>query len=146
MSAEPLLETAVEGASLRLTAAGAWTTAQAEAIESLVASFAAGREAKSAEFDVGKIERLDTFGAWALERLIRRCDAEGRSARLVNVPERYRGMLAKVHLANRQPSSARPKPNAIVARVEHIGRATAGFGVDLVGLASMLGEIGRAHV
>ena len=76
-----------------------------------------------------------------IERLTR---ATGRDIRLVEVPDRYRGMLDKVHGALRTPATPRQQPTGPVARLDRIGRATVAAFVDLGGILAMAGALAIA--
>ncbi|HEY5080694.1 MAG TPA: MlaE family lipid ABC transporter permease subunit [Bauldia sp.] len=142
MSAEPLFEIASEGDRLRLVASGAWTTDHADRLEQLVDARAIGGSGtQSAEVDIAGIEKIDTFGTWLLERTVRRLEAAGTTARLTEIPDRYRGMFDKVHAANRQPLPEAQKERGVVARIEQIGEGAVGVGWDLLGLVDTLGAI-----
>ena len=66
------------GTHVSLVIAGAWTAERAAELERIVVDGARRCEnAKSVDIDLEKLERLDTFGAWLIER--RRC-ARGASA------------------------------------------------------------------
>ena len=140
MSAEPLFEIASEGDRLRLVASGAWTTDHADRLEQLVDARASSGT-QSAEVDIAGIEKIDTFGTWLLERTVRRLEAAGTTARLTEIPDRYRGMFDKVHAANRQPLPEAQKERGVVARIEQIGEGAVGVGWDLLGLVDTLGAI-----
>jgi len=142
LSAEPLFEIASEGDRLRLVASGAWTTDHADRLEQLVDARAIGGSGtQSAEVDIAGIEKIDTFGTWLLERTVRRLEAAGTTARLTEIPDRYRGMFDKVHAANRQPLPEAQKERGVVARIEQIGEGAVGVGWDLLGLVDTLGAI-----
>ena len=67
-----LLQGKGEGDRLYLAGAGAWTAANAQTLETLVNLAARrGAAARRVEIDMRAVERLDTFGAWLLERLRR---------------------------------------------------------------------------
>ena len=142
MTAEPQFEIAIDGDRLKLAATGSWTTDHADRLEKLVEATAArAGAAATAEVDIAGIERLDTFGTWLLERTIRRLEAGGGVARLTGVPDHYRGMFEKVRQANWHPPTERRGHLSILARIEHIGRATALLGRDFIGLLGMLGAL-----
>jgi phospholipid/cholesterol/gamma-HCH transport system permease protein len=139
MDSAPQLDTVGSDAGRSLAASGAWTTAHAAEIERLLADAALAGDHATA-LDLGAVERLDTFGAWALERLVRM----HAGLRLANMPERYSGMLGTVAHANLHPPAAPSRQNPVLARVDRVGRATAAFGMDLLGFAAMLGAIAVA--
>jgi phospholipid/cholesterol/gamma-HCH transport system permease protein len=139
------LNSATVGERLELTAAGAWIAAHANALEQQVKAIARqAPTARSMAVDMQRVEELDTFGAWLIERLVRSCEAKGQEARLVGLPERYRGLLDEVHQANRRKPSARPTRNKVLAGLEAFGRRIGNLGSDLIGLVAMFGALGNA--
>jgi phospholipid/cholesterol/gamma-HCH transport system permease protein len=107
---EALLTTVARGDRLELAAAGTWTVDRAADLENLVVSAAGQAKAvKSAAINMARIERLDTFGAWLLERLVREFTASGRGLDVVGLPDRYRDLVHEASQANRpQPAPANP--------------------------------------
>jgi phospholipid/cholesterol/gamma-HCH transport system permease protein len=99
---------------------------------------------QSTVIDVSHISKLDTFGAWLLERLIRSARERGQDAQLVGVPNHYRGVLEKVQETNRGGQVYRGKAGGPLASFEAIGRAAASIGSDLLTLVRMLGALGEA--
>jgi len=72
VSGDPTLERTARGSALALCAAGPWTASFAPLLERMVAD--AERLAGSRPdilIDVSKVSKLDTFGAWLIERLRR---------------------------------------------------------------------------
>ena len=72
MNADPTLERITRGNALALCAAGSWTAVFAPRLERLVADaekLAGSRS--SISIDVSQVSKLDTFGAWLIERLRR---------------------------------------------------------------------------
>ena len=62
----------VDGERVALAATGAWTAERAADLETIVDAAARRYEdARSIDIDLAKLERLDTFGAWLIERLKR---------------------------------------------------------------------------
>ena len=62
----------VEGDRVALAATGAWTADAAVALESIVEETARRYQAaRRIDIDLARLERLDTFGAWLIERLTR---------------------------------------------------------------------------
>jgi len=131
---EPLLKSTVSGERLQLAAAGSWTADNAQELEPLIEQAAQSTASlRGVDIDMARVERLDTFGAWLIERLLRSATAGGGQARIVGVPDDYRGLLEEVHNANKQ-AAPRPAGRAtIINAFELIGRAVADIG-DAVGL------------
>ena len=67
------------------------------------------------------VERIDTFGAWRPERLVRGFAARGRDARVIGLPDHYRGLVDEAHAVNRK-AIARERPAMIAAALAVIGR------------------------
>src|SRR5262249_62061997 len=101
----------VEGDRVALAATGAWTADAAAALESLVEDTVRRYQAaRRIDIDLARLERLDTFGAWLIERLTRTFAARGSAARIVNLTDADRGLIEEVRLVNRTPPRA-PRPD-----------------------------------
>src|ERR1700732_2508170 len=69
----PTLERIAQGNALALRAAGSWTAGFAPVLEQIVSEAEKLTGSRPDIFiDVSKITKLDTFGAWLIERLRRR--------------------------------------------------------------------------
>ena len=102
---EPLLRSAAHGDWVEFAAAGAWTAEHAHDLEPLVEQ--AEREPLSVRavgIDMSRVERIDTFGAWLLERLIRAFRAAGCQIKIVGLSDRYDGLIKELHQVNLQPA------------------------------------------
>jgi phospholipid/cholesterol/gamma-HCH transport system permease protein len=141
------LKGATSDGRLTLFAAGDWTAPHAAELEPLVEEASRDPQpAKVVEIDIGGVEKLDTFGAWLLERLVRAFARKGSDARLVGVPERDRGLIEEVRRANLVPVPPAPRRNPALAALEQTGRSVVGVGGDLMRLVQMLGEVADALV
>jgi phospholipid/cholesterol/gamma-HCH transport system permease protein len=139
---EPLLKMTVNGDRLQLAAAGAWTAEFANELEPLIEAAAQARtKIRSAEVDMTRVDRLDTFGAWLVERLLRAVNAHGGEAQLVGVSERFRGLLDEVRQANLAPAPPDPKGGTITAALDLIGRTMAEVGDAFVVILRMVGTV-----
>jgi phospholipid/cholesterol/gamma-HCH transport system permease protein len=136
------LTATVKGERLGLAATGAWTAERATELEKVVDDAAARYgTARSIDIDLSRLERLDSFGAWLIERLNRTFVARGSATRIVNLSDKDRGLIEEVRLVNRAPSKADPEPNAIIAGLDQIGRGMVEIGQSLVLLAHLLGAL-----
>ncbi len=142
VSTEPLLSSTIHGDRLELAAAGHWTSDYAHTLEPLVEA-ATQRQptVTSVNIDMGGVERLDTFGAWLLERLVREWSTDKGAPRVVNLSERYKDLITEVHAANRTPLPPPPKEGGIVAGIELVGRSMVQAGHDLAAIVGMLGAV-----
>jgi len=130
------------GQCVRLAAGGAWTAQGAAELEQIVEDAGARyRQARSVDIDLQKLERLDTFGAWLIERLNRTLAAHGAATRIVNLSESDRGLIDELRLVNRAPAPAERSANRILSALDAIGRAVAEIGRSLLLLAHLLGAL-----
>ena len=140
-----LLTSELKGERLKIAAGGSWTAAHARELESLVdrvSAEAAG--AKNVSIDMNGVREFDTFGAWLLERLTRAWSAAGRKTEIVGLPQHDRGLLKEMHGVNREPPPPPARDNPVIATLASVGRASAGFGRDLMLFVDMLGSVGVA--
>ena len=106
------------GAPASLIASGPWTAAQSVSLERLAATLPSiDAQKNNVVIDLSGVEHLDTLGAWLLERVLRRYQFQGLKPTLVGVPERFRGLLEKIHDVNRRPPIPQP------GRIQIGGRA-----------------------
>ncbi|HYA27410.1 MAG TPA: MlaE family lipid ABC transporter permease subunit, partial [Acidobacteriota bacterium] len=96
--------------------------------------------------DISGIEHLDTLGAWLLERLIRSYQLRELKPSLTGVPERFRGLLEKVHDVNRSQPTLQAEKNRLTATLEIIGRAAVSFYIDFRFFLAMLGAAGASVI
>jgi phospholipid/cholesterol/gamma-HCH transport system permease protein len=127
---------------IRLAAAGSWTAENAGALESLIDTATRPNSSmQSVAIDAAKIERLDSFGAWLLERALRAWGDQKCDAKLIGLNENYRGLFNKVHAGTQTLSPAPAKRNSIVATLDSVGRTMVAVFDDLVLLAQMVGSV-----
>jgi len=147
MQSAPTLTQVIAHDEARMSASGSWTADCAPAIEALTEPLvrqAAGLRAVT--IDIGTVAELDTYGAWLLERLIRRCESLGLSARLAQVPERFKGLLEAIHKTGHAPVAEHKSPHFLFTALEAIGRSFPKFTTDLTAFAEMLGALAAATV
>jgi len=141
MSAVSLTATA-DGERVALAATGAWTAERAAELEKIVDETAQLYEtARNVDIDLAKLERLDTFGAWLIERLKRAFTTRGSIARIVGLSDADRALMEELRLVNQSPRQDGPAANGRVVALDSIGRAVAEIGRSLVLLAHLLGAL-----
>jgi phospholipid/cholesterol/gamma-HCH transport system permease protein len=139
----PVLDSTLTAGRLDLVAGGAWTAAHVDMLERLVDCVAPQvTGASHVSVDIGKVDALDTIGAWLLERLIRRPDR--KPAELVGVSSRYHGLIEEMRAVNLEPRAAAKARNPVLAALEGVGRAAAGSVSDLTMFLGMFGEFAAA--
>ena len=135
------IDSKLTGERLALAAAGAWTAENAGALERTVDRLVdQNRQAKAVDIDMAGVERLDTFGAWLLERLVRGFASRGREARVIGLPDHYRGLIEEAHAVNRK-TIARERPAMLAAALAVVGRRVGEVGRDIALTVQMLGQV-----
>ena len=143
MAAEAsLLNVKVVGRSLMLTAAGGWVAQRAAELEALVDGVYRQRSAVDRiEINLEQLDRLDTVGAWLIERL-RRAAADARmTAEIVGIDPRFKVLLDEVAISNKEPVPLPRHKHALHDALEHIGIAVAEIGKDFTAIMQFLGEV-----
>ena len=83
MNGDPTLERIAQGNGLALCAAGSWTARFAPVLEQIVADAEKLTGSRPNIFiDVSQVSKLDTFGAWLIERLRRSLTQGGVEAKI----------------------------------------------------------------
>ncbi len=141
MNDSPTLEQIAQVEGLALCAAGSWTAACAPVIERLVADAEKLIGSESNIFiDVSQVSRLDTFGAWLIERLRRSLSHGNVEAKIAGLSLNYSSLLDEVRrVPPVDPSPARR--NALISVLEDVGRNVVGFASTVTGLIGMLGAV-----
>ena len=141
VTVQPTLDDKLSGERLELAATGSWTVEYAQALEPLVQAASERRQKVSrVSIDLGRVDRLDTFGAWLVERLLRAWQSAGLEATVIDVADHYRGLLREVQNVNREPPPAPRSYSGIGNLLENIGRAVGNIISDVTAILQMLGE------
>jgi phospholipid/cholesterol/gamma-HCH transport system permease protein len=139
------------GDRLLLTAGGAWTAIHARELEPLIDAQAdSSQPVRMVEIDMAGVNRLDTFGAWLIERLARSWSARGIDTRILGLREDYRGLFEEVRNANLKPPPTPARTNRVIDGLESIGRTAVSIGHAAMLIMQMLGAVtvalGRAII
>lgn len=122
MSTEALLTGKLSGERLELSASGHWTADNAALLERLVVAAAPANDAiRNVDIQMSAVERIDTYGAWLLERLRRTAGERGAQARIVGLPERFRTLVETVHQTADAPRLARGSRNIVSFALVTVG-------------------------
>ena len=123
MSAKPSLSVTAGAPALQCAAAGAWTAAHADELETVIDGAARDLGQQTAAIDMQRVEAFDTYGAWLLERLVRERKANGGETEIVALPEHYRDLYAAMHDAVLDKPAEPPKENPVTEAVEKLVQA-----------------------
>ncbi|MBK3665796.1 ABC transporter permease [Bradyrhizobium diazoefficiens] len=141
MSGDPKLERIAKGNALALCATGTWTASFAPVLERMVADaekLAGGPQ--SIFIDVSEVAKLDTFGAWLIERLRRSLTQGAVEAQIAGLSANYSSLVDEVRRVRATPV-VDSGTITITGMLEQIGRAVAGVGGTIAGLVDMLGAV-----
>jgi phospholipid/cholesterol/gamma-HCH transport system permease protein len=141
VSGDPTLERIAQGNGLALCAAGSWTARFAPDLERIVADAEKLAGSRPNIFiDVSQVSKLDTFGAWLIERLRRSLTQGGVEAKIAGLSANYSSLVDEVRRVKAAPPLD-AGPVSVVGMLDQIGRSVAGVGATLVSLIDMLGAV-----
>ena len=138
---EPRAEFDDSGQDVRATLSGDWTVEHAPAVEREVeALMAAARHEGRALIDLSRIDRLDTLGAWVLDRTRHDFGALGLAADFVGARAEHHILLNEVAYRGFQPQPVK-RPSRLIDVLVDVGQAVVSAGRDFGQGISLLGEI-----
>ena len=138
---EPQLMVDRVGDELRATLTGRWTADQAPAVERCVADLlAAVGDERRILFDLSEVERLDTLGAWVLDRTRHDLGAEGHSADFFGAKAEHHILLNEVAYRGFQPNPV-VKKSWLMDFLAEIGQGVVAAAKDFAAGISFLGEV-----
>ena len=119
---EPRLELSRDGDRLVLVASGDWRTRRLDPLERRLQNLKLGK-GREARLDLSGIERLDTAGAWLLERTRRALVIAGYKVEAAGLDAEHERLLRTVVEHERAPPPAPKRPHHLIEFVNNIGRA-----------------------
>ncbi len=128
-----------EAADGRMRLGGRWTADQAPAVEAAAARIVAGGPARLV-IDLGDIERLDTLGAWVLERTRAEVEAAGGSLAYLRARPEHRTLLGEVVIRGEPPAPPKRLGFAL-GFLDGLGRQVARGGQEFATGVAFLGEV-----
>ena len=129
---------------LRLRAEGDWSIASIISLDDDLRKLTeAAGTASEAVFDLSKVTRLDTSGAWVLDRTAMAFEARGLKARYDGLRDEHRILLDKVGELEHAWEPRAKRPRTTIEIVERIGAAVRGIGQQIIVGVSFLGEVVR---
>lgn len=141
MSGDPKLERIAKGNALALCATGTWTASFAPVLERMVADAEKlSGSPQSIFIDVSEVAKLDTFGAWLIERLRRSLTQGTVEAQIAGLSANYSSLVDEVRRVRATPVVDK-STITITGMLEQIGRTVAGIGGTVAGLVDMLGAV-----
>ena len=145
MNWEILLDSRAEGDRLELAGSGAWTAKNARELEHLIAAQAKHADAiRRVSIDMTRIERLDTFGAWLLESLVRVYRTRGCDTRVSGLAAIYQPLMDEVRNVNLAEVPPIRIKGSIASAFDAIGRTIYAVSHSGFGIADLLGRLSVA--
>ena len=141
MDGGPTLEGIARGTGFALCAAGSWTAGFAPALEQMVGEAEKLTGSRPDIFiDVSRVSKLDTFGAWLIERLRRSLTHGGVEAKIAGLSADYASLVDEVRRVKDVPA-AEPASSSVAGMLGEVGRSVVGAGTTVLGLIDMLGAV-----
>jgi phospholipid/cholesterol/gamma-HCH transport system permease protein len=138
---DTLLDGKAEGERLTLAATGAWVAQNARQLERDIDGAARGNGGvKSVNIDVAGIARLDTFGAWLLERLVRSFSARGAKTEVTGLADKYRALMDEVHSV-KEDTAPHKQPGSLTGAFASVGVAMVMVGGTIASIVNMFGAL-----
>jgi phospholipid/cholesterol/gamma-HCH transport system permease protein len=129
------------GERLALAASGNWVALNAGQLESEIDGAArANGNVRRVDIDMSQVKRLDTFGAWLLERLVRSFTARGAQAQVTGLDDKYRALMDEVHSVNDAEAPHRSS-SSLTAGFASIGLAMSQVGGTIFAIANIIGAL-----
>ncbi|MCI4680228.1 ABC transporter permease [Rhodoblastus acidophilus] len=141
ISAEPAFSVERDGETVRLVLRGAWTIAASRALEKTAnALAAAGKGAARVAIDFAGVARLDTAGAWLIDKARAQMAAGGAATEYHSLDSDQSILLREAAYAPpaREPG---PRTNLLVDLLVRLGQWAAMIGGNVMTGVSFLGEL-----
>ena len=139
--AEPQADDRDDSGAHAIALSGSWSADRAPAVEAVIAEIGRRLDGRpAARVDLSAITRLDTLGAYVLNRLKAEREKAGQTVELVSDRPEHGLLLSEVVYRERE-EPARGGEFGVVGILVNIGRAVVRFGRDMVGGANFLGEV-----
>ena len=139
---DTLLESTTQGERLKLAGGGDWIAQNAARLEREIDG-ETGRNAgvKSVDIDMAKVERLDTFGAWLLQRLVRTFTAHGSETKITGLKDDYRQLMDDLTAIKPEIKPAHTRAQSLIYALASIGENIAAVGHSIAAIINMLGAL-----
>ena len=126
---------------LVLRASGDWLARTIGSIEKTAQEAGQADLGRRIVVDLDAVERIDTAGAFVIERLVRDLRSGDREVKLKGADERNRALFAAVRAAldRKRPEVARRKTNVVVDWLEAFGRGVFATRDEIVGGLNIIG-------
>ncbi len=152
---EPRVAVGEEGDVLGCAFSGTWTTRTVASVDAEMRKIEKRSGFKTLALDLSKIEKIDTAGAWLIDRLVSAFEKQGVETRLQGESKIASILLGAVGEAVRREPDSGPEqpPNIVIRALEAIGRRVYAMRDDFLSSMNILGatirgaqmKLGRGH-
>jgi phospholipid/cholesterol/gamma-HCH transport system permease protein len=141
MQTAPAFTSERQAEALHLTLTGAWTVEASAALESAAqALLAEGQGARAVILDLNSIERIDTAGAWLIDRSRDALNRSGIDARYGAARPEFALLLEEAQFRPVTTSKQKPQ-NLFVSILADVGETMVGAGRSMWSGVAFLGEV-----
>jgi phospholipid/cholesterol/gamma-HCH transport system permease protein len=139
---DTLLEGTTDGERLKLAGAGAWIAENAHQLEAQIdGETRRRRKLKRVDIDMGRVERLDTFGAWLLQRLVKGFAARGCDTKITGLKDDYRALMDELQSVKLDNVPAHLNGQGLSYALASVGHSVIAIGQSFAGILNMLGAL-----
>jgi phospholipid/cholesterol/gamma-HCH transport system permease protein len=134
---------------------GVWTTRTVAHVDAAVRKIEKDSSVKGLGVDLSNVDRIDTAGAWLIERLLAALRARGAQPTIAGASEAVKILLGAVEEASIRDgdSAPEPRPNIVLRALEGLGRQIYALAGDATAAMYILGatirgaqmKTGRGH-
>jgi len=140
-SGDGWIEPEQDGEALRIVCGGRWTLPGAAPLDARLRELVTDSAVRRATLDLGRIETMDTVGAWLIERTARDLEQRGLEVSLANARDRHKPLLDEVDRVQLDMPVEEPQPNKLVEIANHAGKATFEFFNEARALLAFFGML-----
>ena len=144
LAREPEVTIDRAGGRTTVRLAGPWTAPHAPRVEALAGDVAAQADTFPLTIDMQGVERLDTIGAWMLNRIRHELSAKGQ-VDFAHASSEQAILLEETAYRDFQ-GQPKPRHSRAADFLVDIGKSVAGAGRDMVGGVGFLGELVSAMI
>ncbi|MBX3570299.1 MAG: ABC transporter permease [Rhizobiaceae bacterium] len=150
----PAVEHHEEGDLLTVRLSGWWITRNAAAVDASMRRLGTSAHGKRIQLDISAVDRIDTAGAWLIERFLEAAERGGCTVELHGKSEAAGILLEAIGRVRESSGPSRERgPNFVMRGLEAIGRAIFAAKDDFVASMNILGatiqggqmKLGRGH-
>jgi phospholipid/cholesterol/gamma-HCH transport system permease protein len=144
-----------EGGVREVALSGVWTTRTVAELDAELRELETAKDGRSITLDLSGVEKMDTAGAWIVERFLAACAARGLEIKLAGPSEAVSTLLSAVHEAANENEPVSPAAHGFrfLDVFEAIGRAVYSARDDFLMSMNILGatirgsqmKLGRGH-